>query len=120
MFAILGSLSELSAIGHRVVHGGENFHEAVRIDDAVIAKIEECSKFAPLHNPVELAGILACREVAPQIPQIAVFDTAFHQTMTPEHYLYPLPTAYYEKYNIRRYGFHGISHQFVYEKFMES
>ena len=99
-------MSELGAIGHRVVHGGESFREAVVIDDSVMEKIDACSKFAPLHNPSELAGIVACREVAPEIPQVAVFDTAFHQSMTPEHYLYPLPTAYYEKYKVRRYGFH--------------
>lgn len=119
-FQILSSLWELGAIGHRVVHGGEYFSAATKIDDAVIEKIQLCSELAPLHNPANLAGILACQELAPEIPQIAVFDTAFHQTMTPEHYLYAIPYSYYEKYKVRRYGFHGTSHQFVFEKLMET
>lgn len=118
-FQVLSSLSEIGAIGHRVVHGWEDFHDAVLIDDAVIEKINACASLAPLHNPPELAGILACRELVPQIPQVAVFDTAFHQSMEPAHYLYALPYAYYEKYKVRRYWFHWTSHEFVYDKLVE-
>lgn len=119
-FQILSSLSDLWAIGHRVVHGGEYFQDATLITDEVIERVKECSDLAPLHNPANLAGILACQEMAPEIPQVAVFDTAFHQTMTPEHYLYAIPYTYYEKYKVRRYGFHWTSHQFVFNKFMET
>lgn len=108
-------MNELDAIGHRVVHGGEYFQQPVIIDDEVIKRIEECSDLAPLHNPANLQAILACKTLLPTIPQVAVFDTAFHQTMEEEHYLYALPRKYYDTYKVRRYGFHGISHQYVYE-----
>lgn len=110
---------DIEAVGHRVVHGGEYFKNPVIITDEVIAKITECSDLAPLHNPANLQAILPCRTLFPTLPQVAVFDTAFHQTMEPAHYLYALPTKYYETYKIRRYGFHGISHQYVYEKLVE-
>ena len=109
----------IDAIGHRVVHGGEYFKDPVRIDDEVISKIEECTMLAPLHNSVNLEWIRACMDLFPNIPHVAVFDTAFHQTMEPAHYLYPISYSYYEKYKIRRYGFHGTSHQYVYEKLIE-
>jgi len=109
---------EFDAIGHRVVHGGEYFQQPVIITDEVIARIEECSDLAPLHNPANLEAIFACKKLIPGVVQVAVFDTAFHQTMEPAHYLYALPTKYYETYKIRRYGFHGISHQYVYEKLL--
>jgi acetate kinase len=101
------------AIGHRVVHGGEFFKSAVLIDDAVIKTIEDCIAFAPLHNPAHLEGIRAARLFAPTLPQVAVFDTAFHQTLSEHAYLYALPMEYYQKYGVRRYGFHGTSHQYV-------
>lgn len=110
---------DIEAIGHRVVHGGEYFKNPVIITDEVIAKITECSDLAPLHNPANLQAIIPCRVLFPTLPQVAVFDTAFHQTMEPAHYLYPLPLKYYETYKIRRYGFHWISHQYVYEKLVE-
>lgn len=110
---VLKSLDELDSVGHRVVHGGEAFHAPTPISQEVIDTIRECAKLAPLHNPPNLAGIEAISEVLPNIPQVAVFDTAFHQTM-PEHaYLYAIPYEMYEKYGIRRYGFHGTSHQYV-------
>lgn len=115
---ILSSLEDLDAVGHRVVHGGEYFSDAVVITDEVIAKIEECIDLAPLHNPANLAGIRACQQFLPKLPQVAVFDTAFHQTMQPDHYLYAIPYAYYEKYKVRRYGFHGTSHKYVYETYL--
>lgn len=110
---------DIEAVGHRVVHGGEYFKNPVIITDEVIAKITECSDLAPLHNHANLQAILPCRILFPTLPQVAVFDTAFHQTMEPAHYLYALPIKYYETYKIRRYGFHGISHQYVYEKLVE-
>lgn len=109
---------DIDAIGHRVVHGGEYFQTPVRINDDVIAKIEECAILAPLHNSVNLEWIRACISLFPTIPQIAVFDTAFHQTMEPVHYLYPISYRYYEDYKIRKYWFHGTSHQYVYEKLL--
>lgn len=109
----------MDAIGHRVVHGGEYFHQPVIISDEVIARIQECSDLAPLHNPANLQAILACKTLLPTMTQVAVFDTAFHQTMAPEHYLYALPKKYYDTYKIRRYGFHGISHQYVYETLVQ-
>ena len=109
----------IDAIGHRVVHWWEYFQKSVVITDDVLAKITECSDLAPLHNPINIEWIRACEELFPDIKQIAVFDTAFHQTMEPEHYLYPLPMKYYETYKIRRYGFHWISHQYVYEKLLQ-
>lgn len=96
-------LSSIQAIGHRVVHGGEYFSDAVKIDDDVISKVQSCNDLAPLHNPANLACIAACQQLFPDLPQVAVFDTAFHQSMTPEHYLYAIPYGYYEKYKIRRY-----------------
>jgi acetate kinase len=101
------------AIGHRVVHGGEFFKSAVLIDDAVIKTIEDCIAFAPLHNPAHLEGIRAARLFAPTLPQVAVFDTSFHQTLAEHAYLYALPMEYYHKYGVRRYGFHGTSHRYV-------
>ena len=111
---------EFDAIGHRVVHGGEYFQQPVIITDEVIARIEECSDLAPLHNPANLQAIFACKALLPEVKQVAVFDTAFHQTMEPAHYMYAIPMKYYETYKIRRYGFHGTSHQYVYEKLMQN
>ena len=110
---------EFDAIGHRVVHGGEYFQQPVVITDEVIARIEECSDLAPLHNPANLQAIVACKALLPEIKQVAVFDTAFHQTMEPAHYMYAIPMKYYDKYKIRRYGFHGTSHNYVYDRLME-
>ena len=110
---VLKSLDEIGAVGHRIVHGGEKFASSVVIDDEVIKAIEECNDLAPLHNPANLIGIDACRKLMPSTPMVAVFDTAFHQTMPEKAYLYGLPSSYYEKYKIRRYGFHGTSHSFV-------
>ena len=109
----IDSLEEINAIGHRVVHGGEKFASSALINDDVLAAIEECNDLAPLHNPANLIGIRACMELMPGVPQVAVFDTAFHQTMPPYAYMYGIPYEYYEKYKIRRYGFHGTSHSFV-------
>ena len=110
---VVKSLDEISAVGHRVVHGGEKFASSVVIDDAVLKAIEECNDLAPLHNPANLIGINSCREIMPNVPMVAVFDTAFHQTMPEKAYLYGLPYEYYEKYKVRRYGFHGTSHDYV-------
>ena len=110
---VLSDMSELGAVGHRVVHAGEKFAESALINDSVIEALEECVEIAPLHNPPNLLGIAACRELMPDTPMVAVFDTAFHQTMPPESYIYAIPYEYYEKYKIRRYGFHGTSHKFV-------
>ena len=107
------SLKEVDAIGHRIVHGGEKFASSAVITDEMIAAVEECNDLAPLHNPANLIGIRACQELMPNVPMVAVFDTAFHQTMPEEAYLYGLPYEYYEKYKVRRYGFHGTSHSFV-------
>ena len=107
------SLAEVNAVGHRVVHGGEKFASSVVINDEVLKAIEECNDLAPLHNPANLLGINACRELMPGVPMVAVFDTAFHQTMPEKAFLYGLPYEYYEKYAVRRYGFHGTSHSFV-------
>mgnify|MGYP000799470891 CR=1 FL=1 len=118
-FGAVKSLEEIDAVGHRVLHGGTKFSGSVLIDDAVIAAVEECCDLGPLHNPANLKGIYAVKELLPNIPQIAVFDTAFHQTM-PEHaYMYPIPYEYYEKYGIRRYGFHGTSHRYVAKRVCE-
>ena len=106
-------LSEIEAVGHRVVHGGEKFASSVLIDDQVISAIEEVSDLAPLHNPANLIGIRACAKLMPSVPQVAVFDTAFHQTMPERAYIYGLPYEYYENYGVRRYGFHGTSHSYV-------
>ncbi|MBR5376945.1 MAG: acetate kinase [Lachnospiraceae bacterium] len=113
---VVGSLSEVDAVGHRVVHGGEHFKKAVVINDEVIKAIEDVSDLAPLHNPGAVTGIRACMELMPSLPHVAVFDTAFHQTMDKEAYLYAIPYEYYEKYRIRRYGFHGTSHDYVSER----
>ncbi len=110
---VISDMSEISAVGHRVVHGGEKFSGSVVINADVKAALEECIDLAPLHNPANLTGIAACEEAMPGVPQVAVFDTAFHQTMPAESYLYALPYEYYEKYKIRRYGFHGTSHKYV-------
>ncbi|MGN0435437.1 MAG: acetate/propionate family kinase [Wujia sp.] len=109
----INSLDEINAVGHRVVHGGEKFASSAVITDEVIKAIEECCDLAPLHNPANLIGIRACAELMPNVPQVAVFDTAFHQTMPPCAYIYGIPYEYYEKYKVRRYGFHGTSHSFV-------
>jgi acetate kinase len=113
---IMKNLDEISAVGHRVAHGGEYFTANTLIDKSVEEKIEECIELAPLHNPANLSGIRAVREVLPTVPQVACFDTSFHQTMPSHSYLYPLPYEYYENYKIRRYGFHGTSHKFVAHK----
>ncbi len=110
---VISSLDEINAVGHRVVHGGEKFASSVIITDEVLAAIEECNDLAPLHNPANLIGINACKTIMPGVPMVAVFDTAFHQTMPKTAYLYGLPHEYYDKYKIRRYGFHGTSHSFV-------
>ena len=107
------SLAEIDAVGHRVVHGGEKFAASTILTDEVLAAIEECNDLAPLHNPANLIGINACKELMPNTPMVGVFDTAFHQTMPKKAYLYGLPYEYYEKYKVRRYGFHGTSHSFV-------
>ena len=107
------SLKEVDAIGHRVVHGGEKFAASAVITDEMIAAVKECNDLAPLHNPANLIGINACKELMPGVPMVGVFDTAFHQTMPEKAYLYGLPYEYYEKYKVRRYGFHGTSHSFV-------
>ena len=111
---VISSMSEIDAVGHRVVHGGEFFTDSVIITEKVLKAIEDCVPLAPLHNPPNLIGIQACREVmGPDVPMVAVFDTAFHQTMPQPHYMYAIPYEYYEKYKIRRYGFHGTSHKYV-------
>ncbi|MCC8167885.1 MAG: acetate kinase [Clostridiales bacterium] len=109
----IASLSEIGAVGHRVVHGGERFAESTILNDEVLAAIEDCNDLAPLHNPAKLIGINACKELMPDTPMVGVFDTAFHQTMPRKAYLYGLPLEYYQKYKVRRYGFHGTSHSFV-------
>ncbi|SEK48758.1 acetate kinase [Butyrivibrio sp. ob235] len=110
---VIASLDEIGAVGHRIVHGGEKFTKSVVIDEEVIRAIEEVSDLAPLHNPANLIGIRACQKAMPGVPMVAVFDTAFHQTMPEEAYLYGIPYGLYEKYKIRRYGFHGTSHSYV-------
>lgn len=111
--SVVKDLAEIGAVGHRIVHGGENFSQATIIDDEVIKAIEDCNDLAPLHNPANLIGIQACRALMPNTPMVCVFDTAFHQTMPEKAYLYGIPYEYYEKYKIRRYGFHGTSHSYV-------
>ncbi|MCD8139627.1 MAG: acetate kinase [Planctomycetaceae bacterium] len=110
---VLSNVKEISAVGHRVVHGGESYSDAMRIDQDVMTCIEECSDLAPLHNPPNLIGINECRAALPGVPMVAVFDTAFHQTLPRAAYLYPLPYEAYEKYRIRKYGFHGTSHAYI-------
>ena len=110
---VIASLSEIDAVGHRMVHGGENFTSSAVISEEVIRAIEECNDLAPLHNPANLIGVRSCQEIMPGVPMVAVFDTAFHQTMPKKAYMYGIPYEYYQKYKIRRYGFHGTSHDFV-------
>lgn len=110
---VVKSLDEIDAVGHRIVHGGEKFNTSVIINDEVMKAIEECNDLAPLHNPANLIGINACKEIMPNVPMVAVFDTAFHQTMPSKAYLYGLPYRYYKDYKVRRYGFHGTSHDYV-------
>ena len=110
---VIKSMSEINAVGHRVLHGGEKFSGSVIVDAAVVEAIKECFDLGPLHNPHNLTGILACEKLMPGVPQVAVFDTGFHQTMPDYAYMYALPYEYYEKYKIRRYGFHGTSHRYV-------
>ncbi len=110
---VIGSLDEIGAVGHRIVHGGEKFKNSVVINDEVIAAIKDSIKLAPLHNPAGLAGITACKKLLPNTPMVAVFDTAFHQTMDEKAFIYQLPYKYYEEHRIRKYGFHGISHRYV-------
>ena len=118
-YPAIKSLDEIGAIGHRTVHGGEKFNKSVLITDEVIKSIEECSSLAPVHNPASLVGIRACQELMPGKPMCAVFDTAFHQTISKERYLFPIPYEYYEKYKIRKYGFHGTSHYYVSQRIAE-
>lgn len=111
--ACIASVDEIKAVGHRVVHGGEKFNASVVITDEVIQGLEECIDLAPLHNPANLVGITACQELMPKVPMVAVFDTAFHQTIDKSVYMYAIPQEYYKKYGIRKYGFHGTSHKYV-------
>ena len=110
---VVTSMDEIGAVGHRVVHAGEKYADSVLITEEVIKALEECVELAPLHNPPNLLGIAACKELMPTTPMVGVFDTAFHQTMPAESYLYALPYEYYTKYGVRRYGFHGTSHKYV-------
>lgn len=112
-YGVVSSMKEIDAVGHRVVHGGEKFAKSVVITDEVMQAIEECNPLAPLHNPANIIGIKACQELMPGVPMVAVFDTAFHQTMPPVAYTYAIPYEYYEKDKVRRYGFHGTSHKYV-------
>lgn len=112
-YGVIKSMSEIDAVGHRVLHGGQKFSQSVRVNDKVIEAIKECIPLGPLHNPANLMGINACEEVMSGVPQVAVFDTAFHQTMPEKAYMYAVPYEYYEKYGVRRYGFHGTSHRYV-------
>ena len=118
-YGVVSSMHEIDAVGHRVVHGGEKFACSVKIDDDVMAALEECTPFAPLHNPANITGINACRAVMGDVPMVAVFDTAFHSTMPPKAFTYPVPYEYYEKYAVRRYGFHGTSHRYVSQRMSE-
>ena len=110
---VIASMSEIGAVGHRLVHGADKFSKSVIIDDDVIETVRECSVLSPLHNPANLTGVKACQAIMGDVPQVGVFDTGFHQTMPDYAYLYPIPYKYYEKYHIRRYGFHGTSHRYV-------
>ena len=118
-YGAVKNLHEINAVGHRVLHGGTKFSGSVLINDAVIAAVEECCDLGPLHNPANLKGIYAVQKLLPEVPQVAVFDTAFHQTMPDYAYLYPIPYEYFEKYGIRRYGFHGTSHRYVSKRVCE-
>ena len=115
-YGVIADLDEIGAVGHRVGHGGEKLTSSVIINDQVVADIEECCELAPLHNPANLTGITVCHGLMPQVPQVAVFDTAFHQTMPEKAYIYGIPYRYYTDYKIRRYGFHGTSHSYVSKK----
>ena len=115
----ISSLDEIDAIGHRMVHGGEKFNSSVLINDEVLAAVEECVPLAPLHNPAGILGVKACQKEMPGKPNVGVFDTAFHQTIPQERYIYPIPYEYYEKYGVRKYGFHGTSHMFVSNRIAE-
>ncbi len=110
---VIKDMSEVGAVGHRVVHGGEYFSKSALVTEDVLEKIEKCNNLAPLHNPANIIGIKACMKIMQDTPNVVVFDTAFHQTMPEEAYLYALPREYYDDYKIRRYGFHGTSHSFV-------
>ena len=118
-YGVISDLKEIDAVGHRIVHGGEKFSDSVLITDDVIEAIKECIPLAPLHNPAGITGIEACRKELPGVPMVAVFDTAFHQTLPKEAYMYAIPYEYYEKYKIRKYGFHGTSHRFVSKRVAE-
>ena len=118
-YKVIDSLDEVNAIGHRLVHGGEKITKSVVIDDKVVEVLKECTDLAPLHNPAGIMGIEACKKVMPGKPMVGVFDTAFHQTMPKENYIYPIPYEYYEKYGIRKYGFHGTSHMYVSNRLAE-
>ncbi len=118
-YPVIESLDEISAIGHRVVHGGEKFKQSIIVTEEVKKGIEDAITFAPLHNPAHLQGIKACEELLPGKPNVAVFDTAFHQTISKERFLYPIPYEYYEKYGVRKYGFHGTSHKYVSHRIAE-
>ena len=118
-YGVIKSLDEIGAVGHRVVHGGEKFSSSVLITDDVINTMRECIPLAPLHNPAGITGIEACQKVLPNVPMVGVFDTAFHQTLPKKAYLYAIPYEYYEKYGIRKYGFHGTSHRFVSQRVAE-
>ena len=118
-YKVIDSLDEINAIGHRLVHGGEKISESVIIDDSVVDVLKECTDLAPLHNPACILGIEACQKVMPGKPMVGVFDTAFHQTMPKERYIYPIPYEYYKKYGIRKYGFHGTSHMYVSQRLAE-
>ena len=116
---VIADMTEIAAVGHRVVHGGEKYAASVLVDETVIKELEECAKLAPLHNPPNIIGINACKELMPTTPMVVVFDTAFHQTMPKHAYIYPLPYELYTKYGIRKYGFHGTSHKYVSAKAAE-
>ena len=118
-YGVIKSLDEIDSIGHRIVHGGEKFSQSVLIDNEVLNAIEECSSLAPLHNPAGVLGIKACQKEMPGKKNVAVFDTAFHQTISKERYIYPIPYEYYKKYGVRKYGFHGTSHMFVSRRIAE-
>ena len=118
-YGVISSLEEINGVGHRVVHGGEKFSESVIITEEVEDKIKECIPLAPLHNPAGISGIEACRKAMPNVKMVAVFDTAFHQTMPKTSYLYPIPYEYYEKYGVRKYGMHGTSHNYVSKRMAE-
>ena len=118
-YKVIDSLDEVNAIGHRLVHGGEKISQSVIIDKNVVNVLKECTDLAPLHNPAGIMGIEACQKVMPGKPMVGVFDTAFHQTMPKEHYIYPIAYEFYEKYGIRKYGFHGTSHMYVSNRLAE-